>query len=66
MINEKKIDLTLDLNKMLKQEIKNSKYIKYGIIATSVIGGILAVGFAMKVFTYTAKNYMALKNTFKQ
>jgi hypothetical protein len=66
MINEKKIDLTLDLGDHLIKEIKGSKYIKGVVIGVSIFGGILIFGFGMKVFDYAAKNYLSLKTTLKQ
>jgi hypothetical protein len=53
---KKKIDFTFDVNQHLKDEIKNSKYLKYGATALIAVGGILAVGFAFKIFNYALLN----------
>ena len=63
---KKKIDFTFDVNQHLKDEIKNSKYLKYASIALLVVGGILAVGFSSKVFNYTIVNIKNLKDTLKK
>jgi hypothetical protein len=66
MKEEKKIDFVFDINNHLKDEIKNSKYIKYGATVLLVIGGILVVGFATKVINYTIGNINNLKQTLKK
>jgi hypothetical protein len=66
MKEEKKIDFVFDLNNHLKDEIKNSKYIKYGATVLLVIGGILVFGFALKVVSYTIGNIKVLKQTLKK
>lgn len=66
MKEEKKIDFVFDLNNHLKDEIKNSKYIKYGATVLFAIGGILVVGFASKVVNYTIGNIKMLKQTLKK
>lgn len=63
---KKKIDFTFDVNQHLKDEIKNSKYLKYASTALLAVGGILAVGFASKVFNYTIVNIKNLKDTLKK
>jgi hypothetical protein len=63
---KKKIDFTFDVNQHLKDEIKNSKYLKYTATAFLVVGGILAVGFASKVFNYAIGNIKNLKDTLKK
>ena len=65
MKEEKKIDFVFDLNNHLKDEIKNSKYIKYGATVLLIIGGILVVGFSLKVVSYTIGNIKVLKQTLK-
>jgi hypothetical protein len=66
MKEEKKIDFVFDLNNHLKDEIKNSKYIKYGATVLLVIGGILVFGFALKVVNYSIGNIKVLKQTLKK
>lgn len=61
MKDEKKIDFVFDVNKQLQQQIKESKLIKYTLAASIVIGGVLALGVAMKVFSYAIGNYNVLK-----
>ena len=63
---KKKIDFTFDVNQHLKDEIKNSKYLKYTATALLVVGGILAFGFASKVLNYTIGNINTLKQNFKK
>ena len=66
MKQEKKIDFTFDVNQHLKDEIKNSKYLKYTATALLAVGVILAVGFALKVFKYTIGNIKTLNQTLKK
>jgi hypothetical protein len=66
MKEEKKIDFVFDINKHLQNKIQNSKYLKYGATALLVVGGILAVGFASKVITYTIANIKSLSQTLKK
>ncbi|WP_396170514.1 hypothetical protein [Flavobacterium sp.] len=66
MKEEKKIDFVFDISKHLQSEIKNSKYIKYVSIATTVVGVILAIGFASKAFNYTIGNLKTLSQTLKK
>jgi hypothetical protein len=66
MKEEKKIDFVFDISTHLQNEIKNSKYLKYGATALFVVGGILAIGFALKVFNYTIGNIKNLKDTLKK
>jgi hypothetical protein len=63
---KKKIDFTFDVNQHLKDEIKNSKYLKYGATALIAVGGILAVGFAFKIFNYALLNIKELSQTIKR
>ena len=63
---KKKIDFTFNVNEQLKSEIKNSKYLKYGATALLIVGGILAIGFATKVFNYTIGNIKILNQTLKK
>ena len=66
MKEEKKIDFVFDLNNHLKDEIKNSKYLKYGSTALLTVGGILALRFVLKVITYTIANIKILSQTLKK
>jgi hypothetical protein len=63
---KKKIDFTFDVNQHLKDEIKNSKYLKYTATTLLVVGGILAVGFAAKVINYAIINLKVLGQTTKK
>jgi hypothetical protein len=66
MKKEKKIDFVFNINEQLQHQIINSKYVKYTSIAIAVLGGILAVGFASKVFNYTIGNVKTLSQTLKK
>ena len=66
MKEEKKIDFEFNVNKQLQEEIKNSKYLKYGSTALLTVGGILALGFSLKVITYTIANIKTLSQTLKK
>lgn len=66
MKEEKKIDFEFNLNNQLQEQIKNSKYLKYGATALLVVGGILAVGFVSKVLSYTLENIKTLSQTLKK
>ena len=66
MKEEKKIEFVFDISSHLQNQIKESKYIKYGIITASLVGVILAVGFASKVFNYTIGNIKTLNHTLKK
>jgi hypothetical protein len=63
---KKKIDFTFDVNQHLKDEIKNSKYLKYGATTLLVVGGILVIGFASKIFNYALLNIKELSQTIKR
>ena len=63
---KKKIDFTFDVNQHLKDEIKNSKYLKYTATTLLVVGGILAVGFSAKVINYAIINLKVLGQTTKK
>ncbi|MCF8320082.1 MAG: hypothetical protein K9I35_02600 [Flavobacterium sp.] len=66
MKEEKKIDFEFNVNKQLQEQIKNSKYLKYGATALIAVGGILAVGFAFKIFNYAILNLKELSHTIKR
>ena len=66
MKEEKKIDFEFNVNKQLQEEIKNSKYLKYGSTALLTVGGILALGFSLKVITYTIANIKTLSQTLEK
>jgi hypothetical protein len=66
MKEEKKIDFEFNVNKQLQEQIKNSKYLKYSATALLAVGGILAVGFALKVINYAIINIKVLKQTLKK
>lgn len=63
---KKKIDFTFDVNQHLKDEIKNSKYLKYAVTALLAVGGILAIGFASKIINYAIINIKKLRETIKK
>jgi hypothetical protein len=63
---KKKIDFTFDVNQHLKDEIKNSKYLKYAATALLAVGGILAIGFASKIINYAIINMKDLRQTLKK
>lgn len=63
MREEKKIDFEFNVNRQLQEQLKNSKYIKYVTITVTLMGVILAVGFASKVVSYTIGNIKVLKQT---
>jgi hypothetical protein len=66
MKEEKKIDFVFDVSTHLQNEIKNSKYLKYTATTLLIVGGILAIGFASKVFNYTIGNIKNLNQTLKK
>lgn len=66
MQEEKKINFVFDINSHLQNQIKNSKYIKYATIAATLVGLILAAGFASKVITYAVANIKTLSQTLKK
>lgn len=65
MKEEKKIDFVFDISSHLQNQIKESKYLKYGAIALIAFGSIVAIGFASKVINYTIGNIKKLKETLK-
>lgn len=66
MKEEKKIDFVFDINSHLQNKIQNSKYIKYVSTTATLVGVILAIGFASKVITYTIANIKTLSQTLKK
>jgi hypothetical protein len=66
MKEEKKIDFEFNVNKQLQEQIKNSKYLKFGATALIAVGGILAVGFAAKIISYAIENIKNLNKTLKK
>lgn len=66
MQEEKKINFVFDINSHLQNQIKNIKYIKYATVTATIVGLILAVGFASKVITYAIGNIKTLSQTLKK
>jgi hypothetical protein len=66
MKEEKKIDFEFNLNKQLQEQIKNSKYLKFGATALLAVGGILAIGFSSKIINYAILNIKELSQTIKR
>ena len=66
MKEEKKIDFVFDISTHLQNQIKESKLLKYGVITATLVGVILVVGFASKVFNYTIGNIKTLSETLKK
>ena len=66
MKEEKKIDFEFNVNKQLQEQIKNSKYLKFGATALIAVGGILAVRFASKIINYAIENIKNLNKTLKK
>lgn len=66
MKEEKKIDFVFDISSHLQNQIKESKYIKYATVTATLVGVILAIGFASKVISYTLANIKALSQTIKK
>jgi hypothetical protein len=66
MKEEKKIDFVFDISSHLQNQIKESKYIKYATVTATLVGLILAVGFASKVLSYTLANIKSLSQTLKK
>ena len=66
MKEEKKIDFVFDISSHLQNQIKESKYIKYATVTATLVGLILAIGFASKVLSYTLANIKTLKQTLKK
>jgi hypothetical protein len=65
MKTEKKIDLILDVNQILKKEIQKSKLIKYAVGAIISVGAIVAVGYISKILNFTIHNVKELSKTIK-
>lgn len=65
MKTEKKIDLNLDVNQILKKEIQKSKLIKYTVGAIISVGAIVAVGYLSKILNFTIHNVKELSKTIK-
>lgn len=63
---EKKINVALDINKELQKQIASSTMVKFILYGSTIVGGILAIGFLAKVFNFTLINVKQLKNTIKQ
>jgi len=63
---EKKINLAFDINKELQKQIASSKMVKFIFYGSTIVGGILALGFLAKIFNYTIHNINQLKNTIKK
>ncbi|MEY2702735.1 MAG: hypothetical protein RLY43_1373 [Bacteroidota bacterium] len=66
MKEEKKIDFEFNLNRQLQEQIKNSKYLKFGTSALIIVGGILAIGYASKIINYALINMKVLGQTLKK
>ena len=66
MKEEKKIDFVFDINSHLQNKIQNSKYIKYVSTTATLVGVILAIGFASKVISYAIGNIKTLSQTLKK
>jgi hypothetical protein len=66
MKEEKKIDFVFDISTHLQNQIKESKLLKYGVITATLVGVILVVGFASKIFNYTIGNIKTLSETLKK
>lgn len=65
-VKAEKIDLILDINKHLRNEIKNSKYIQRTLIIVSTVGALYALGYLFKVLNFTVHNYKNLAVTMKR
>jgi|GEM_PF-5127300 len=63
---QKKINLAFDINKEIQRHISDRKLIKYTVYGFVTVGGILAIGFLSKVFNFSIKNIIELKETLKQ
>lgn len=66
LVKLNKIDFTFDLSKHLKNEIKNSKYVKYSLIFIATAGGLVTLGYVFKVVNFTVHNYKILHATMKR
>ena len=54
------------INKMVKEELYNSKYIKSVLIFGAGVVGLFALGFLFKAINYTAENFKNLNATLKR
>jgi hypothetical protein len=63
---KRKIDFEFNLNRQLQEQIKNSKYLKFGTSALLIVGGILAIGYASKIINYALINMKVLGQTLKK
>ena len=53
------------INKMVKEELYNNKYIKSVLIFGAGVVGLIALGFLFKAINYTAENFKNLNATLK-
>ena len=63
MKKENKIDF--QIKQQLKNQFQESSIVKYGLIAMSVAGGFLTLGYGFKLLNFTIFNYKKLRNTLK-
>ena len=66
-IPEKKSSVNVEtINRMIKDELYNSKYIKSVLYLGAGVLGLFALGLVFKVVNYTADNFKKLNATLKR
>jgi hypothetical protein len=66
-IPEKKSSVNVEtINRMIKDELYNSKYIKSVLIFGAGVVALFAIGFVMKGINYAAHNFKNLNATLKR
>ncbi len=65
MKRENKIDFGLDIKQQLKNQIEELSIVKYGLIAITAVGSLIALGYSFKLLNFTIFNYKNLRNTLK-
>jgi hypothetical protein len=65
MKKENKIGLGFDIKQQVKNQIEELSIIKYGLIAITAVGSLIALGYSFKLLNFTIFNYKNLINTLK-
>lgn len=67
MENQKRNNINVgNINKMLKEELFKSKYLKTALYVVGGVISLFALGFVFKVVNYTAHNFKNLNATLKR
>jgi hypothetical protein len=65
-MKQNKIDYDFQIKQQLKNQFQESSLVKYGLIAITVAGGFVALGYGFKLLNFTIFNYKKLRNTLKK